>query len=327
MDAPARLTDALTDRRCRLLAAALIVGAALARVAYLACHCPLDLSPDEAHYWDWSRHLDWSYYSKGPGVACLIRLSCELFGPLSVRLTGDAMLAVRLPAVVCGSLLLAALYVLTVQVSGRHRLALACVAVALTTPTVSAGSSLMTIDSPYTCCWAWALVWAYRAVFDGSRPAWWIAGVLVGAGFLFKYTMVLWLPSLALFLLFSPGHRHWLWSRRWWILTALAALGAAPIIMWNWQHDWVSVRHVTGLAGLQQDQPHLDWLGPLKLMAVQCGLWLVFWFVVWVRAMLAHARGKRPRRRCVFCGGCRPRCSACSSCSASRPAAASRTGP
>src|SRR5207249_10906455 len=119
--------------------------------------------------------------------------------------------------------------------------------------------------------------------------AWWIAGVLVGAGILFKYTMVLWLPSLALFLLFSPGHRHWLWSRGWWILTALAALGAAPIILWNWQHDWVSVRHVTGLAGLQQDEPHLDCLGPLKLMAVQCGLWLVFWFVVWVRAMLAHA--------------------------------------
>src|SRR5439155_25167182 len=119
----------------------------------------------------------------------------------------------------------------SVRRSGRHRLALACVAVALTAPTVSARSSLMPSHSPYTCCWPWALVWAHRAVFDGSRPAWWIAGVLVGAGILFKYTMVLWLPSLALFLLFSPGHRHLLWSRGWWILTALAALAAAPIIM------------------------------------------------------------------------------------------------
>src|SRR5439155_373752 len=60
MDAPTRLTDTLTDRRCRLLAVALIVGSALLRLLYLACNCPLDLSPDEAHYWDWSRHLDWS---------------------------------------------------------------------------------------------------------------------------------------------------------------------------------------------------------------------------------------------------------------------------
>ena len=77
MDAQTRLPDTLTDRRCRLLAVALIVGSALLRLLYLACNCPLDLSPDEAHYWDWSRHLDWSYYSKGPGVAWLIRLSCE----------------------------------------------------------------------------------------------------------------------------------------------------------------------------------------------------------------------------------------------------------
>src|SRR5438132_10976330 len=97
----------------RLAAAFLIVGAAVLRFLYLAIDCPLDLSPDEAHYWDWSRHLDWSYYSKGPLVAWLIRLSRELFGPMSVALTGSEMLAVRLPAVVCGVLLLASLYLLT----------------------------------------------------------------------------------------------------------------------------------------------------------------------------------------------------------------------
>src|SRR2546425_4345850 len=126
----------------RLTAALLIVAAAVLRLLYLAFDCPLDLAPDEAHYWDWSRHLDWSYYSKGPGVAWLIRLSCELFGGLSVALTGNEMLAVRLPAVVCGSLLLTSLYALTVQVSGRERLALVVVAVALTTPALAAGSSL-----------------------------------------------------------------------------------------------------------------------------------------------------------------------------------------
>src|SRR5262249_20551445 len=109
--------------RWRTLAFFLIVAAGFLHLAYLACDCPLDLAPDEAHYWDWSRHLDWSYYSKGPVVAYLIRGSCTLAGEWSRHLTGSEMLAVRLPAVLCGSLLLASLYVLSVQVYRRDRLA------------------------------------------------------------------------------------------------------------------------------------------------------------------------------------------------------------
>src|SRR6516165_4467823 len=96
----------------RLVAAGLILGSAALRITYLVRDCPLDLAPDEAHYWDWSRHLDWSYYSKGPLVALLIRLSCTLLGGWSLALTGTELLAVRVPAVICGALLLTSLYVL-----------------------------------------------------------------------------------------------------------------------------------------------------------------------------------------------------------------------
>src|SRR5206468_4220823 len=170
------------DRLCHALAALLVLAAAAGHVAYLAYACPLDLAPDEAHYWDWSRHLDWSYYSKGPLVAWLIRASCELAGPWSEQVVGNGMLAVRLPAVLCGSLLLVSLYVLTVQVFGRERLAAAVVAVALTLPLIAAGSSLMTIDAPYTCCWGWALVVGHHAIFRGAAWAWPAAGFIVGLG-------------------------------------------------------------------------------------------------------------------------------------------------
>ena len=53
------------------------------------------LSADEAHYWEWSRRLDWSYYSKGPMVAYLIALS--------TRLGGHTEFWVRLPAVLLGT--------------------------------------------------------------------------------------------------------------------------------------------------------------------------------------------------------------------------------
>lgn len=266
--------------RWRALAGLLILSVAGLRIAYLLFVCPLDLAPDEAHYWDWSRHLDWSYYSKGPVVAYLIRGGCVLMGD-------DCVLGVRLPAIVCGSLLLVGLYVLTWQVYRSDRYALIVVALATTFPLVAAGSILMTIDSPYICCWTWALVFGYRAIFHGSAWNWLITGLLVGLGILAKYTMVLWLASASLFLLTTPAYRQLLFQRGFWIMTATAALCCLPILLWNMQHDWVGFRHVSGQAGLRRTE-NIRWLGPFIYVGTQFALLLGFWFVVWVAAMIAH---------------------------------------
>src|ERR1700733_12582303 len=65
---------------CRVIFAVLLVFNFYSSWHYLTHNCPIDLSGDEAQYWDWSRHLDLSYYSKGPLIAYLIRASCSLFG-------------------------------------------------------------------------------------------------------------------------------------------------------------------------------------------------------------------------------------------------------
>ncbi len=284
---PTSPADAPRVWPCRLLAAALILTAAAAHILYLAYHCPLDLAPDEAHYWDWSRHLDWSYYSKGPLVAYLIRAGCLLAGAWSRHLTSTDMLAVRLPAVVCGSLLLASLYVLTVQVFGRERLALGVVALGLTLPVLTAGSSLMTIDAPYTCCWGWALVLGFEAIWRRSAWAWPAAGLVVGLGILAKYTMVLWVPSVGLFLLTSPEHRRLLLRPGFWVMAGVAVLCCLPILVWNMENGWVSYRHVNRLAGME-GEPGIHWDGPLAYLGGQAALLLGFWFVAWAAAMWAH---------------------------------------
>src|SRR5262249_43781947 len=73
----------------------LVAGATLARIVYLAWFCPIELVGDEAQYWDWSRRLDLSYYSKGPGVGWTIAASTKLFGTHEW--------SVRLPAVLFGA--------------------------------------------------------------------------------------------------------------------------------------------------------------------------------------------------------------------------------
>jgi 4-amino-4-deoxy-L-arabinose transferase-like glycosyltransferase len=282
------------------IAGFLIFLSACFHTAYLANDCPLDLAPDEAHYWDWSRRLDWSYYSKGPLVAYVIRASCEALGGWSVRLTGTEMLAVRVPAIVCSSLLLISLYVLTLQIYGRAGLATAVVAIALTFPPISAGATLMTIDAPFTCCWGWALVLGYRAMFRQSAWAWPLAGLVVGLGILAKYTMVLFLPSVGIFLLFSRKYRgtvaHW----GFWLMTIVALVCCLPIIVWNAQHDWASVRHLLGLAGANAPEAGVYWLGPLNYLGVQAALLLIYWFVVWATAMIVQRPGRQKREEISY---------------------------
>ncbi|MSU76649.1 MAG: glycosyltransferase family 39 protein [Gemmataceae bacterium] len=285
--------------RYRRLAWLLIVSTAIARIAYLGWFCPFDLAPDEAHYWEWSRRLDWAYYSKGPLVAWVIRVSCEMFGSLASVLTGNEALAVRLPAVLFGSLLLAGLFTLTHLVYGDERLALVVVAVALTHPLVAAGSMLMTIDAPFLCAWMWALVFAWRALFAGSRWAWSATGLCVALGLLAKPTMVLWLPAFALLLMTTPSLRSRLREPGVWVMLGIALLGAIPSMVWNLQHDWVTLRHTSTHAGLG-DMPTITWFGPLRYLGTQVIVLLGVGFAIWLVAAWRHRPLREDNPRVLF---------------------------
>jgi hypothetical protein len=301
--------------RWRNLTMLLITASLVWRVLYLVFWCPLDLAPDEAHYWDWSRHLDWSYYSKGPLVAVLIRLSCAVFGDLARTLTGNEMVAVRLPAAICGALLLWGVYRLTVEVHGNPKWGFAAVLLGLTLPILSAGASLMTIDAPYTCAWTWALVYVHRALFaPSSMLKWWmLAGLCIAVGVLAKYTMVLFVPMVGLFLLMQRTHcsdsgagparfsepglnepmRGQLARPGFWVMTVIGCLGGLPILYWNMQNGWVTLQHARGHAGLQQG-PSIHWFGPLHYFGLQAAVLLGYWFIAWAVAVWRYRPGREP---------------------------------
>jgi 4-amino-4-deoxy-L-arabinose transferase-like glycosyltransferase len=237
---------------------------------YVAFACPFDLSPDEAHYWDWSRRPDYCYYSKGPLVALLIRGSCELFG--------HTAFAVRLPAVLCGGVLLLGLHRLTLRATADSRLSLGVVLVAMTLPPVAAGSVLMTIDPPFLACWVWASV-LLVPLSPGGRVGYKAAALLVAVGTLAKLTMLLF-PACVLG--WRLATRQPL-TRRHLGFVAVSALGLVPIVIWNATHDWIGVRHLLGHGG--SGQPWAGPLGVLTFLGGQLGLLLGVWFVFWVLAM------------------------------------------
>ena len=271
----------------------IIVGATALRITYLFFFCPYDLAPDEAHYWDWSRHLDWSYYSKGPLIALVIRGGSDAFGAVALATDGTLMPAVRAPAPLFGGALLAGLYVLTWQTYRSDRLALWVVVGALSMVAFAACSLIMTIDAPFLCCWVWALVVGRWALIDGKPWAWPAAGLLVAVGVLAKQTMALWLFSAGLFVLMTPTHRRLLGRWGFWVMAFVAGLSALPMLYWNSHHDWVTFRHVAVQAGVTETRQGagIRWLGPLEFAGGQFALLHGYWFVLWVLVLVRY----RPR--------------------------------
>jgi len=225
-------------------ALALALGLFAARMVYLAWLCPYTLIEDEAQYWEWSRRLEWSYYSKGPGIALAIRAATSVFG--------TSEWAVRLPAAL--SLLVASLAgaALAKDIFRDARSPFMAVAAINLVPVMQAVGLLMTIDMPYAACWivsAWAF---WRAVRRGSGPALCAAGLALGVGFLFKYTALMLLPGMIPFAIASRRHGLKLPRARWWVAAAgLTMLGLAPVIVWNAQHEWMTVKHLMGHLGMR----------------------------------------------------------------------------
>ncbi len=224
----------------------LIALALVGRWLYLASGI-INLSGDEAYQWLWSKHLALSYYSKPPGIAYLQWISTALFG--------NTEFGVRF----FSPLLAAVMSVMLLRFMARvvdARAAFVLLLMTFAAPLLVAGSVLMTIDPPMVLFWMWSIVAGWRAVqTDGKTRDWLIVGLALGLGFLFKYTAALQLLCWILFFCLQPAARIHLKKIGPWLALGIFALGTVPVLIWNAQHDWITIHHVAGDAGLL-DQTH-----------------------------------------------------------------------
>lgn len=222
----------------------LIGAVTLARVLYLALLCPYELAADEAQYWDWSRRLDLSYYSKGPGVAWAIRASTELFG--------HAEWAIRVPAALSMGVAMLAVAAMARRMSALgERAAFLAAVTFLLVPAYHVTAILMTIDAPYIACWAvaaWAW-WEIERHERAGRALWAALGAALGVGFLFKYTILLLIPGMVGLAYATRSHGRRGWPAGAAIATAVFLACVSPVILWNQRHGWPTLSHLLGHLG------------------------------------------------------------------------------
>lgn len=217
----------LPERRFAL--SGLIIGFTLLRLLMAAT---VPLIPQEAYYWQWSRQLDWSYFDHPPLVAWSIALTTAL--------AGQTAFGIKLAAVAwsLGWNLLWLRLVLDMYAS-RVLAFWSLLALNLTIAYQAHGTG-PTPDAPLLFGWV-GVVWAVWRASASGRARWWLAaGGFAGLAMLAKYSAVLLLPIVLLYLWFAPAQRHWL-RRPWPYLAVLVAvLMFVPVLWWNAQNDWAS---------------------------------------------------------------------------------------
>lgn len=280
----------IDQRRYERLGMVLLILLSLFRLYYIQMGI-IDLSPDEAHYWEWSRRLDLSYYSKGPAIAYIIRAGTLLFG--------NTEMGIRFPAVVLLFFSSLFLYSLARELSrdffhpdSRNPIVAGIVSAMFLQiiPLFSAYGVVLTIDSPFIFFWTVSLYLFYRAQKDwparkGGIKLWLLLGLTTGLGVLTKYTMAFFYLSALLYLLTEREKRTLLFRPLPWIALVLSIIIASPIIIWNYKHNWVTFLHTAGQAHLY-DGFTLKPLRLLEFVGSQLGVITPILFIMMLVATL-----------------------------------------
>lgn len=191
-----------------------------------------ELAEDEAYYWLWSTHLAAGYYDHPPMIAYWIRAGTAIFGQ-----TAFGIRFIGLLSAVAGSYFL---YRASMSLFPGVNAALLAVIWLNATLFCNAAAIIATPDTPLAF-FATLALFALAKLIETGRGEWWYAvGAALGLAFMSKYTAVLLLPGICLWMIVSKEGRRWFFRPEPYLGAVIAAVIVAPVFYWNYAHEWAS---------------------------------------------------------------------------------------
>jgi dolichol-phosphate mannosyltransferase len=191
----------------------------------------INLSPQEAYYWNYSIHPDLSYLDHPPMVAWVIRAGTLLLG--------KSEMGVRI-----GGLWLVVVSTWLINALGRlwfsRRAGLWAALLFQVIPVYFIYGVLITPDVPLICFWLLTIYLVSIAVLKDRPCAWYGAGAALGFAMLSKYTALFLVLSALLFLIADRAYRKWLLRKEPYLAFFISLVIFSPVILWNYQHQWAS---------------------------------------------------------------------------------------
>lgn len=211
------------------------------RVLYVLIR-DIDLSPEEAQYWLWSKFLDLSYYSKPPLIAYLNFISTSTLG--------DTEIGVRINAIILGFLIALTTYLFSLYMFKDEKVAFFNSVFIYFIPAYDIASIIFLTDTPLAFFYLALYYLFYRAVKENKPVIWILTGIFAGLGFLSKYSAVFFFPVMVVYLTFFSRKTF---KEKWFYISIfIAGLFTLPVLYWNYANDFVSFKHVGKLSGAEE---------------------------------------------------------------------------
>ncbi|QMT59523.1 glycosyltransferase family 39 protein [Legionella sp. PC997] len=189
------------------------------------------LSLDTYYYWDWSRHLALSYYDGSPMIAYFIRFATSLFGDNLFALSFIGILCIALTSWIIYK---SARFFLSCEAS--------CIAMLswLFSPLVTLDIlKQTTYDTPLVLFWSLTVYYTIKFIQTNRIKELYLIGINAGLMMLSKYSGIVLILSLLIFLFFST-YRSIFKSKHFYFATLLSIIIFSPVIVWNYQNHWQS---------------------------------------------------------------------------------------
>jgi 4-amino-4-deoxy-L-arabinose transferase-like glycosyltransferase len=261
---------------------AIILIATAVRLAFAAA---LGLGIDESYMVAAGRTLAWSYFDHPP-------ISWWLARGAALAAFSEHPFVVRLPFVLLFAGTTWMVYRLTALLYRPRAGVWAAGALSLAPMLGVTSATWVLPDGPLDFALAgFALAGAHVLHSGTTRPlAWWLAaGAFAGLAVMSKYTAVLTLAGLPIFLATSRAHRRWLLRPHPWLALAVAVAVTSPLLLWTWRHGLASIGFQGGRAAVETLRP---W-GPFAVLG-GAALFLLPW--IWAGLALALWRALRRGR-------------------------------
>jgi len=196
------------------------------------------LTADESYYWLWAKHLSWSYVDHPPMVAFINYLTTRGTENLFLLRSGAILI----------SLLVSLLIYFLAKEAFNEKVAFFSAVLFQILPHFLIVWLTMFVELPLALFWTLSLVIILTIVKTSKQALWYLLGLVLGLGYLSKYTMFLFWPCLALFFLISSEDRFWLKRIEPYLCFLLSFAFFFPVIFWNYHHHWVSFLFHSGKA-------------------------------------------------------------------------------
>ncbi len=235
-----KVLSGLWDRKPATAVALMIALLVVLRLIVVIAS-PLEIGPDEAQYWRWSRTLDFGYYSKPPLIAWVIAVSTAVFG--------NAEWAIRLFSPILHGVAAWFLFLLGRRIFDNRTGAWAA-AIYLMMPGVWLSSTIMSTDVVLLPAWSAALYFLWRLREQPSLAHGVLAGAAIGLAMLGKYAAVYLFAAPVLAALFDREMRKALLSPAGVVTAVTAVLVLSPNLIWNATNGFATLSHTADNANL-----------------------------------------------------------------------------